>query len=93
MDAFAEELGKPLRYCELVTRIPALTWTALRTSNAIALVPYSVVRPFVEARTLSILSFERNPPLAPIGLLLPEISPRPAALLFSEYLERFHAIT
>jgi DNA-binding transcriptional LysR family regulator len=59
------------RTCQIVTRISALSWTLLDTQPLLALVPYSVVRPWVERGQLKVLAVPLDMPFDPLGLLRP----------------------
>lgn len=63
--------GWVARTSPVVTRTPALTWTLLDTQPLLALVPYSVVRPWVERGQLKLLSVPLDMPFSPLGLLRP----------------------
>lgn len=66
-----QQHGWPARTSPVVTRTPALTWTLLDTQDLLALVPYSVVRPWVERGQLKVLPVSLDLPFEPLGLLRP----------------------
>lgn len=59
------------RLCPVVTRISALTWVLLDRQPVLAVVPYSVVRPWVERSQLAVLPLALPLPFTPLGMLLP----------------------
>lgn len=66
------EIGEAApRQCHVITRISPLTWTLLDSQPLLTLVPYSVVRPWVERSQLVVLALEAPMPFAPLGMLLP----------------------
>ena len=66
-----EAQGWALRASTIVTRISALTWTLLDSGRLLTLVPYSVVRPWVERQQLQVLPVHLNMPFEPVGMLMP----------------------
>lgn len=66
-----QQQGWAPRTCQIVTRISALSWTLLDTQPLLALVPYSVVRPWVERGQLKVLAVPLELPFDPLGLLRP----------------------
>ena len=58
--------------CQVITRISALTWTLLDAEPLLTLVPYSVVRPWVQRDQLRVLPVDLDMPFDAIGMLLPD---------------------
>ena len=77
--------GWPLQASSIVTRISALTWTMLDAQRLLTLVPYSVVRPWVERRQLMVLSLALDMPFDPVCMLLPQHGLSRAAELLSGF--------
>jgi DNA-binding transcriptional LysR family regulator len=66
-----QQQGWPARTSPIVTRISALTWTLLDSQDLLALVPFSVIRPWVERGQLKELPVALAMPFEPLGLLRP----------------------
>lgn len=66
-----QQQGWAPRTCQIVTRISPLTWTLLDSRPLLALVPYSVVRPWVERGQLKVLPLPLDLPFEPLGVLRP----------------------
>ncbi|MEZ5645525.1 MAG: LysR family transcriptional regulator [Burkholderiaceae bacterium] len=66
-----QQEGWPARTSPVVTRTSALTWTLLDTLDLLALVPYSVVRPWVERGHLKLLPVPLEMPFESLGILRP----------------------
>lgn len=65
-------LVEPLpRQCQVITRISTLTWALLDRQPLLTVVPYSVVRPWVERGQLVALPLDHAMPFTPLGMLLP----------------------
>ena len=77
--------GWPLQASSIVTRISALTWTMLDAQRLLTLVPYSVVRPWVERRQLMVLPLALDMPFDPVCMLLPQHGLSRAAELLSGF--------
>lgn len=71
-EALMAEHGWLPRHCRIVTRMSALTWTLLDAQPVLTLVPYSVLRPWVERGQLAVLALPLALPFEPLGMLLPE---------------------
>lgn len=69
--ALAEELGFQPRMAGVLARSPAVNWWLMRRTGALALMPYSAIRPYVEAGQLACLPVDLDLGFEPIGLLLP----------------------
>ncbi len=70
-DALSARFDPPLRTCQVITRVPSLTWALLKQQRLVTLVPLSVVRHLVQARELAVLRTTEPMPLAPLGVLRP----------------------
>ncbi|QBM27071.1 LysR family transcriptional regulator [Hydrogenophaga pseudoflava] len=66
-----QQQGWTPRTCQIVTRISPLTWTLLDTRPLLALVPFSVLRPWVERGQLKVLPLPLDLPFEPLGVLRP----------------------
>lgn len=87
-DAQMSEAGvTPLLY-PVVTRASALTCALLRAGPLLTLVPYGVVRTFVEMQQLAVIEPLPALPFTPIGLMLPQEGRSVAVRAFAEFLER-----
>lgn len=71
-----------------MTRISALTWSLLAARPLLALVPYSVVRPWVERGELVTLQLPLQMPFEPLGMLRPGESLSAACEALVSYLRR-----
>jgi len=67
---FADGAVPPL--CQVSCRIPTVLWAMLRAQPWLALIPASVVHPFVAAGELVELPLDRNLDMPPIGALRPQ---------------------
>lgn len=79
------------RVVAVYLRIAAATWWMLREQDLLTLVPYSVVRPFVEAGELAALDMDEPMPLDPLGTLLP-VAARSAATRLARFLEQQYPV-
>ena len=75
--------------CNISTRIPVVTWELLQRLRLLTLVPYGVVRHFVEAGQLAVLKFKEAMPLKPLGMLLPQEDIAPATARLADFLREF----
>jgi len=74
------------QHSPLITRSLPMLLEYLRTTNAVALTPLSVVQPFVQAGWLRVLALQFPPTLAAIGLLVPETPEKHGVNLLAEFL-------
>jgi len=70
-EALLAQIEPAPRLCQVITRISPLTWAMLDRQPVLAVVPYSVVRPWVERSQLAVLPLDVAMPFAPLGMLLP----------------------
>jgi DNA-binding transcriptional LysR family regulator len=77
-EALLAQQGWQAPGCQIVTRISTLTWTLLDAQPLLTLVPYGVVRPWVERGLLRVLPVPLELPFDPLGMLLPVGDPSPA---------------
>lgn len=81
-----QQQGWAPRTCQIVTRISTLTWTLLETQPLLALVPFSVVRPWVERSQLKVLPVALDLPFEPLGVLRPTEGLGPAGAQLAGYI-------
>lgn len=74
------------QHSPLITRSLPMLLEYLRTTDAVALTPLSVVQPFVQAGWLQVLALQFPSTLAAIGLLVPETPEKHGVDLLTEYL-------
>lgn len=58
-------------FSPVVTRVSSLTWAMLRQQPLLTLVPFGVVRQWVEAGELAVIEPPEPLPFAPVGLVVP----------------------
>lgn len=83
--------GVAPRLCEVVTRAPTLTCAMLRADRLLTLVPYGVVRTFVEAGQLAVIEPVPALHFTPIGLMLPQHGGTAALRTLAEFLQHHAA--
>lgn len=88
-DALSARFAGEPALCNISTRVPSITWTLLQRRRLLTLVPYGVVRQFVEAGQLAVLKFKENMPLDPLGMLLPQEDAAPATARMAAFLRNF----
>lgn len=86
LEAIARDFDSPPRICEVVTRVPTVMWWMLRQTRVLGVVPYSVVRHYVESGELSVLKLEQAMPLEPLGVLVPQEGLQPALARLIDFL-------
>ncbi|WP_135284278.1 LysR family transcriptional regulator [Ramlibacter rhizophilus] len=90
-DARTAPLPGELRICQVITRVPAATWSMLRHQRLLTLVPFSVVRHLVESGELAVLRLREPMPFKPLGVLLPVQDASVAAGKLAAFIEQFEA--
>lgn len=90
-DAQASAAGVEPRLCHVVTRAPLLTCAMLQADRLLTLVPFGVVRTFVQSGQLAVIEPVPALPFAPIGLMLPQSGGTVATRVFADFLTRFVA--
>lgn len=81
--------GVEPRLCHVVTRAPLLTCALLRADRLLTLVPYGVVRSFVDDGLLAVIEPLPALPFTPIGLMLPLQGASAATATLADWLTRF----
>jgi DNA-binding transcriptional LysR family regulator len=90
LDAFARELGQPLRTCEVLTQLSDAICIFLRRTEAITLAPRGALWHFVQSGELAVLPLDRRIPFSSIGMLLPDGPLPPATQRLADFLLRHH---
>lgn len=90
-DAIMEPFAGELRICQVITRIPALTWALLRRQPLLTIVPYSVVAHLVDSGELAVLKMREAMPFEPIGLMLPQQDVGAATTRLADFLLKYAA--
>jgi DNA-binding transcriptional LysR family regulator len=67
-----EQIGTQPKLCPVITRISPLTWAILDRQPVLTVVPFSVVRPWVDRGQLCVLPLDMPMPFSPLGMLLPQ---------------------
>lgn len=88
-DAIMSAQGRHPPLSPVVTRIQSLTWALLASQRLLTFVPYGVVRQLVEAGQLALVATREPMPLAPLGLVVPDVPPHAATARFIEFTQRF----
>ncbi len=89
-DAMAAQFEQPPAICQVITRVPAATWTLLQQMELLTVVPRSAVRHLLAAGLVGALRLEAPMPLPPLGMLLQLESPGRATERLADWL-RTHA--
>jgi DNA-binding transcriptional LysR family regulator len=77
--------GVPTPLSPVVTRVSSLTWAMLRHQPLLTLVPFGVVRQWVEAGELAVIEPPEPLPFAPVGLVVPLEGQTGAAQTFTHF--------
>lgn len=91
MDLLAQDLGQPLACTGILSRLPTVNRRRLRQTDALMLLPRSVLRQYIEAGELAVLRLERHMPFEAIGMLLPEEGAGAETERLARFLKEFHA--
>lgn len=85
-DDMVAQFDQPPAICQVITRVPAATWTLLLQMELLTVVPRSVVRHLLDAGLVGALRLEAPMPLPPLGMLLPLESPGRATERLAQHL-------
>lgn len=85
-DALCAGFPEPARICDVVTRVPALTWAMLRAQRLLTLVPAGVMRQLTELGELAVLALDAPMTIAPLGIMLPAQQVPVATALLAQFL-------
>lgn len=88
-DRLCAHFSAPPRICQVVTRVPAMTWALLRHQPLLTVAPWGVVRQWVDAGELAVLRMREPMAMAPLGIMLPAEGASPATLQLMEHLRDF----
>ena len=88
-DRLCEHFDAPPRICQVVTRVPSMTWALLRHQPLLTVAPWGVVRQLVDAGELAVLRMKEPLPLAALGIMLPIEGASSATLRLVEHLRHF----
>lgn len=80
------EVQAPLS--SVVTRVSNLTWAMLKQQHLLTLVPFGVVRQWVDAGELAVLEPPSPLPFTPVGLVMPLEGLSAAAQTFADFISR-----
>lgn len=69
----------------VVTRISSLTWAMLKQQHLLTLVPFGVVRQWVDAGELAVMEPPSPLPFTPVGLVMPMAGVSRAAQTFADF--------
>ena len=81
----AYEVQTPLS--PVITRVSSLTWAMLRHQPLLTLVPFGVVRQWVEAGELAVIEPPEPLPFTPVGMVVPQSGQTLAAQTFMAFIE------
>ena len=84
-------LGVEPRTVPVLTRVSTLTVSLVETLDVLALVPLSVVQPWVDAARLCVVDLKPALPFKPLGIVMPTTNATQAALTFVAFIEGFVA--
>ncbi len=84
-------LGVEPRTVPVLTRVSTLTVSLVETLDVLALVPLSVVQPWVDAARLCVVDLKPALPFKPLGIVMPITNATQAALTFVAFIEGFVA--
>ncbi len=87
-DALAAQFDQPPAVCQVITRVPAATWTLLQERELLTVVPLSVMRHMLDAGLVGALRLEAPMPMAPLGMLLPLEERGRATQTLASYLQQ-----
>lgn len=77
------EVQAPLS--SVVTRVSSLTWAMLKQQHLLTLVPFGVVRQWVDAGELAVMEPPAPLPFTPVGLVMPQEGLSSAAQTFADF--------
>lgn len=80
----------PTPLSPVVTRVSSLTWAMLRHQPLLTLVPFGVVRQWVEAGELAVIEPPEPLPFAPVGMVVPLEGQSEASRCFTAFIEEHH---
>jgi DNA-binding transcriptional LysR family regulator len=88
LDQLMGDIGGQPRMVQVLTRASVLTVALVEALDVLALVPLSVVRPWVDKGELVLVDVQPAPPFPPLGIVLPTEAASQAALQFAGFIER-----
>ena len=91
LDQRLAELGVQPRMVQVLTRASTLTVALVTALEVLALVPRSVVQPWIDQGRLVALDVQPVLPFRPLGLVLPSERASPAVLQLADHLAAFAA--
>jgi DNA-binding transcriptional LysR family regulator len=77
------------RTCPIVSTAPAMVWAMVTKQRLIAMVPFSVVRPLIEADQMKTLPLAETPPFGSLGVMHRSEDSGKAAMLLAAFLRDF----
>jgi DNA-binding transcriptional LysR family regulator len=87
LDGLLAELDAQPKMVQVLTRVSVLTLALVEAMDVLALVPLSVVRPWVDKGQLVVLDVQPAPPFRPLGVVLPAERASQAAGALVAFLE------
>jgi len=84
-------IGAQPRTVPVLTRVSTLTVSLVESLDVLALVPLSVVQPWVDVGRLHVVDLQPAPPFRPLGLVKPAERATRAAQTFIDFIEGFAA--
>lgn len=85
-DSLAMVHGGDVCLSPVVTRVTSLTWAMLRRQDLLTLVPFGVVRQWVEVGELGVIEPPEPLPFSPVGVVVPLVNQRMASQIFVRFL-------
>ena len=92
LDQLMGDLGVQPRTVQVLTRTAPLTVALVEALDVLALVPLSVVRPWIDKGALVVVDVRPAPPFPPLGIVQPAEAASQAALQFASFIGRSVAL-
>lgn len=87
LDAQLQAVGAQPKMVQVLTRVSTLSVALVERLDVLALVPLSVVRPWVDRGALTVVDMQPPLPFRPLGLVLPAEHASQAVLRFAAFVE------
>jgi DNA-binding transcriptional LysR family regulator len=89
LDRLLSSLEEQPRMVQVVTRVSTLTLALVEAMDVLALVPQSVVQPWIDRGQLKIVDVSPTPPFRPLGAVLQAQQTPSAVATLASFLERY----
>ncbi len=87
LDQMMAAVGVQPRMVQVLTRVSSLTVALVEALDVLALVPLSVVRPWIDKGQLVVVAVRPEPPFRPLGIVVPAAQVTQATMTFVTFIE------